>query len=231
MYKIYKIINKIDDKIYVGQSDNPRRRFRDHLNEAKNKPKNQCTYLNNAINFHGPENFVLEIIEEVSLELVNEREIYWILELKSKSPNGYNLNDGGTGQRNPSQETRDKMSLSQKDKPKSEETKKNMSVAALNRSDANKQAHIERLRIMNENKVYDDEYRAKLSASNAHRKLEHEDYAKIVNMYNKIIRQKNRSQQVAKEFGISTCTVSRIVNENWRPKGYNLDLDKLIIKI
>jgi hypothetical protein len=51
-----------------------------------------------------------EIIEEnILLEQLDEREIYWIKELNSLAPNGYNCNSGGDAQRNLSQETRDKI--------------------------------------------------------------------------------------------------------------------------
>lgn len=44
------------------------------------------------------ENFTVEIIERcLSQAELNERERFWIKVLKSKSPNGYNLTDGGAG--------------------------------------------------------------------------------------------------------------------------------------
>ena len=45
----------------------------------------------------GLENFVFEVIEEVDNSLLNEREIFWIKEYNSLSPNGYNLTTGGEG--------------------------------------------------------------------------------------------------------------------------------------
>ena len=48
-----------------------------------------------AINLYGWENFTVEIIETCPVEFLNEREMFWIRELNTKAPNGYNLTDGG----------------------------------------------------------------------------------------------------------------------------------------
>lgn len=59
---------------------------------------------------------VYDIIEEVPNELLDEREIFWIKELNSMSPNGYNLVSGGGVNRKVSQVTRDKISTIQREK-------------------------------------------------------------------------------------------------------------------
>jgi len=81
----------INGKIYIGQSVNPRRRFISHCSRALNDTDNSP--IHSAIKKYGRENFILEVIEWT--ENYNEREIYWINELNSKSPNGYNVADGG----------------------------------------------------------------------------------------------------------------------------------------
>ena len=46
----------------------------------------------------GLENFTIEIIERCENQTeLNERKKFWIKVLKSKSPNGYNLSNGGAG--------------------------------------------------------------------------------------------------------------------------------------
>ncbi len=85
---IYKIVNKLDGKIYVGQSIDVYYRMNDiHKN---------CKYLFHALQKFGRENFeysILEICEEKELD---EREIYWIKKLKSHvSEDGYNISWGG----------------------------------------------------------------------------------------------------------------------------------------
>ena len=105
--EIYKIINLTTGKIYVGQAVshilNHKKyrpygyigRFRCHISEAFSKKKNQSHYLNNAIRKYGVNDFVVELIENCEILNADEREIYYIKELNSLFPNGYNLKNGG----------------------------------------------------------------------------------------------------------------------------------------
>lgn len=63
MQGIYKIINRVNGKYYVGSSDNVEERLRAH-NRALKCGKNSI-YLQNAWNKYGGENFIFEPIEEV----------------------------------------------------------------------------------------------------------------------------------------------------------------------
>ena len=91
---IYKIVNKHNSKIYIGQTTkSAQERFETHCADAKYKSKN--TVFHKAIRKYGPESFEIEILEET--EEPNEREKFWIAELKSLVPNGYNLTEGGQG--------------------------------------------------------------------------------------------------------------------------------------
>ena len=106
--EIYKIINLSNNKIYVGQAVshilNHKRyrpyghegRFRCHISEAFSTKKNQSHYLNNAIRKYGVTNFVVELIECCEISNSDERETYYIKELNSLFPNGYNLKNGGS---------------------------------------------------------------------------------------------------------------------------------------
>lgn len=84
---IYKIENKINHKIYIGQSVNPYQRFYQHCNDNKNSA------IHNAIIKYGVENFELTILEE-NIENYNEREKYWIQYYNSLEK-GYNCTEGG----------------------------------------------------------------------------------------------------------------------------------------
>ena len=54
--------------------------------------------LKRAINKYGKENFIQEILEYTSSKEENaERERFWIKELNTLVPNGYNVDKGGTG--------------------------------------------------------------------------------------------------------------------------------------
>lgn len=95
--QIYRILNKITGKSYVGKSVNYKRRFKDHIKAAKNKSNRR---LYDSMNHHGIENFELILLEdlgEVSREEANAREIFWIKEFCCVMPFGYNMTTGGDG--------------------------------------------------------------------------------------------------------------------------------------
>lgn len=91
---IYKITNKINNKVYIGQTINSlEKRFKQHLSEAK-QGKN-CR-LHSAIRKYGIDAFVIEPIEKVENEFLNERERYYIsLYDTTNTNNGYNMDAGG----------------------------------------------------------------------------------------------------------------------------------------
>lgn len=87
---IYKITNSINNKVYIGQSNNPIRRYKEHITEAA---KTDTVGLYAAMRKYGINNFKIEIIEG-PVNNYNEREIYWIKQYDSFN-NGYNLTMGG----------------------------------------------------------------------------------------------------------------------------------------
>ena len=93
MIGIYKITNKINGKIYIGQSNNCERRFKEH----QQKGESSRIPLDVAIQKYGKDNFTYEIIEECDIEKLNERESYWIQTLNAVE-NGYNCSEGGDQQ-------------------------------------------------------------------------------------------------------------------------------------
>lgn len=102
---IYVIKNKLNNKSYIGKSNNPNKRFYAHR-KAK-------SHIGNALRKYGKENFLFQIIEECSTEVDAYFLEWWnIRYYGTKVPNGYNLNDGGLGGLNPSEETRKKISKS-----------------------------------------------------------------------------------------------------------------------
>ena len=97
MTGIYKITNLINNKIYVGQSNNIERRFAQHKSPSEQKRfSNKPLYK--AFEKYGIENFEFEILEECLVEELNEKEKYWIEKLNTLThQNGYNINAGGDG--------------------------------------------------------------------------------------------------------------------------------------
>ena len=98
---IYKITNLCNGKIYIGQSNNIYRRWKDHRCNSKNT--NSADYdsvLHRAFRKYGVNNFSFDIIEECNLKDLNDREIYWIEYYDSTNLSiGYNLTTGGCGNR------------------------------------------------------------------------------------------------------------------------------------
>lgn len=92
MIGIYKITNINNNKVYIGQSNNLERRYKEHFIWKLNNKQ----YIDELIQDLGKENFSFEIIEECELEVLDEREKYWIKYYNSFYE-GYNKTKGGAG--------------------------------------------------------------------------------------------------------------------------------------
>lgn len=86
---IYKIENLINHKIYIGQTNNPERRWNEHCNDIPNFK----SLIHDAIIKYGKQNFSFEILGW--FEDYNEKEQYYIQYYRSLIPNGYNICIGG----------------------------------------------------------------------------------------------------------------------------------------
>lgn len=86
---VYKIENQINHKIYIGETSNPEKRFRDHIN----KEEKYVSLIHKAIKKYGKENFSFEVIGWY--ENWQEMEQYYINLYRCKTPYGYNIEDGG----------------------------------------------------------------------------------------------------------------------------------------
>lgn len=99
MCGIYKITNIINGKIYIGKSQNIYSRWEYHKT-MYNSAKESNKALYQAFQKYGLNNFLFEVIEEMTYEnyelFSNNREQYWILYYNSYK-NGYNNTLGGDG--------------------------------------------------------------------------------------------------------------------------------------
>lgn len=101
IFFIYQYTNKINNKKYVGQTNNFQRRLNEHKSCSFNpKSVNYDDKIHQAIRKYGLNNFDIEVLEVINnannYELVNEREAYWIKEKESLITQwGYNILEGG----------------------------------------------------------------------------------------------------------------------------------------
>ena len=106
---IYLRTNKINGKKYVGQATDLKKRQSDW--NCLTQPY-AGKAINNARAKYGIDTFDFEILKECKDEELNKWEKYYIKELNTKAPYGYNLTEGGDGVYgfHHSEETRKKMS-------------------------------------------------------------------------------------------------------------------------
>lgn len=97
MIGIYKITNKINNKVYIGQSCNIEQRWKEHRSRPYQPHTTQYNSpLYRAIRKYGLSNFAFEIVEECCLEHLDKKEIEWIQYYDSTDmAKGYNLQSGG----------------------------------------------------------------------------------------------------------------------------------------
>jgi group I intron endonuclease len=89
---IYKITNKVNNKVYIGQSVRPiKKRFNRHINDAiRNKLD---THFARAIRKYGKDNFICEVIDTAKNQNdLTLKEQYWIQYYDSVKM-GYNETD------------------------------------------------------------------------------------------------------------------------------------------
>lgn len=94
MAYIYKIINDINNKQYVGKTElTIEQRFKEHQRDAY-RQRCEKRPLYSAMRKYGVEHFSIELLEET--DNPSEREVYWIEKLDTFH-NGYNATKGGDG--------------------------------------------------------------------------------------------------------------------------------------
>ena len=93
---IYKITNKLNNKVYIGQTVRDlKTRFDEHMRDQTSND-----YFHAAVRKYGKDAFIVEEIDRASsLEELNEKEIYWIRYYNScvefENCCGYNSLKGG----------------------------------------------------------------------------------------------------------------------------------------
>ncbi len=127
MIDIYVHTCRVTGKRYVGQScSGMEYRWKGHCGDAG---KRNLAFAN-AIRKHGPESFEHRLLMQCETQdEADDMEDFFIQELKTMAPNGYNLRGGGKNGYRHSEETRRKMSAARKGRKLSEEHRRNLSAA------------------------------------------------------------------------------------------------------
>lgn len=146
MIGIYGIRNKLNGKIYIGQTTDVDLRYKEHFSHLKNNC-HQNSHLQNAWNKYGQDCFEFLIVEECSEDNLTEREQYWIDYYGGvSSKNTYNIREAGSKGRH-SEETKIKLRNAHLGKSVSLETRQKISKAqkGINRivTDEQKKRHKE----------------------------------------------------------------------------------------
>lgn len=88
---IYIITNKVNSKVYIGQTRKTlSERMRHHFSKYET-----CAKLKKAIEQYGKDNFIYNVLELVPFSKLNEREAFYIDKYNSIE-NGYNIKKGNS---------------------------------------------------------------------------------------------------------------------------------------
>ncbi len=184
---IYKIENKINHKVYIGQSVDIYTRWYNHKHDLLNGV-HYNSHLQKSWNKYGEENFNFSVIEKCSQDSLDTLEIKYISDYKSyDSDFGYNLSFGGSGGGVPTSETRQKLSAvnSGKNNPMygkhhSEDTKEKIRQKKIGNQNAmygksgklspsygrkHTEEELEKIRNANKNKRMSEDAKAKIRAA------------------------------------------------------------------
>ena len=128
---IYKITNKINNKMYIGQSKDIINRWDKHKNEL-NSNKHKNDYLQKSWNKYGEENFDFEIIVLCEPAELNRLEKHYIdkYDTFNNDKKGYNLQSGGDFPQ-VSETTKEKISKANSGKIFTKEHKNNISKSRM----------------------------------------------------------------------------------------------------
>ena len=129
-YYIYALTDLSGNPFYIGKSNNPEKRKKRHIYDAKTLGYNYPVH--NKIRKLLREGLGLEfqIIESGLSELnIDEREQYWIADYRQRGIKIYNVAAGGEGGKGANAESIEKVRQANLGKKRNEETKKRMSEA------------------------------------------------------------------------------------------------------
>jgi group I intron endonuclease len=187
IHYLYKITNVKNNKVYIGQTVQPEKRWYQHKNDST-RYKLSMT-ISRAIKKYGNESFIFEIIACCkSLEDANDTETLLVQQYEShvSTGKGYNISYGGSnGQRMPlSKEHKQKLSEIKRGQKLSEQHSENISKALKGKPAHNKGKQVSetvRQKISDSMKgiVFSEEHKQNLSIANTGKKHSEETKQKM----------------------------------------------------
>jgi group I intron endonuclease len=230
MYHLYVYRNIINDKLYIGQTNNLSRRKSQHEHYVK-KGSNQLPYLYNAMRHYGIENFeFIPIFSSESLEEINYMERQMILLLNAKwkedGTGGYNIAFGGDN-RKLSQETKDKISIRQKEYQKNnknnmlgkhhtEEAKKKISDGRIGKYDGKNSAFYGKHHTQESKNIMSVKRKGKFSGEKSSQsKLTNQEANEIRRLF---LRENKTKKELAIIYNVSvSCVINILKNVSYCP--------------
>lgn len=176
---IYAIVNKVNNKMYIGQTIKLKKRIWKHFGDLKRHEHNNC-HLQSSFDKYGISNFVIKVIEEnIKQNNLSERERFWISFYDTYEGKGYNQTIGGNvlyGEDHPmygehhTQETKEKLSkyFSGKNHPfygkkRPKEVGEKISKALTGNKLS--EEHIEKLRVSHKGQIITEEQKQKIRSN------------------------------------------------------------------
>lgn len=208
-FYIYTIHNILNNKIYVGKTNNIKIRWARHRANVVSKNKSVKMPIHHAMIKYGIDNFIFSVVQLFDSEKdCLKAEIYWIKYFNSTNRCfGYNLTEGGIGSSGfkLSQEAKDKISKANLGTKRTDLTRKIMSDK---KKDSKNHFY---------GKVHAEETKMKTSGENSKStKLTTQQVNDIINLISNNTYSQN---QLAKIYAVSQQHISRIANKTRRARG------------
>jgi group I intron endonuclease len=170
---IYKIINKIDGKYYVGSSKNIQYRWTEHKRQLNNNCHHN-DFLQRAWNKYGSNSFDFIILESTDIDKTLLTEQKYLDIAKIEQDKCYNLNFKVTGG-DMGQHSRDKIRIKMSGRKLSSETKEKMSKSKMHgtvKKDNKTSCRESRLKNPNTHKEYYQKNRERINERKRMKRLE-----------------------------------------------------------
>lgn len=203
-YYIYIYTNKINNKQYIEQTNNIKRRQKQHKEDSYHNYSSARYFqpIHQAMRKYGIDNFSFDVIEEIISDnraIVNEKENYWIKEKNTFAPNGYNISVGKV-----SNDIINKSSLSVEQIDQIfKDLKNNLSLKEVSIKHNLSESFISS--INNGNRLYREDEKYPIQNN----KIPNEYYLKVINM---LINTRYSMAEIARQLNMNRETVRKINN-------------------